>query len=179
MSSLTVSAVTVDDQSPLSTEVQRVSASLVQLTTSMEALQAKCGSQSPLQVGDHPSQDVQTSGPPKYPKAQRNPDRRYNVIVSGIRENPVGTIRSDRVARDMAEVTSLLSPLLPAFNESTIRDCYRLGKFSPERCRPLLVALNRTCDVSTVLSNKHMLAEHPHIKVIVRLDLFYSVSVMN
>ena len=168
VSSITVPAVTLDDQSPLSTEVQRVSASLVQLTTSMEALQAKCGSQSSLQVGDHPSQDVQTSGPPTYPKVkvtQQNPDRRYNIIVSDIKENPVGTVRSARVACDMAEVTSLLSPLLPALNESTIRDCYRLGKFSPERCHPLLVALNRTCDVSTALSNKHMLADQPHIKV--------------
>ena len=80
VSSLTVSAVTLDDQSPLSTEVQYVSVSLVQLTTSKEALQAKCGSQSTIQVGDHPSQEVQTSGPPTYPK----PKLLSGILIGGI-----------------------------------------------------------------------------------------------
>ena len=37
-----------------------------------------------------------------------------------------------------------------------IRDCFRLGKYTPQlkRPRPLLVMLNRTADVRTVLSNR-------------------------
>lgn len=63
----------------------------------------------------------------------------------------------------------LCSPLLLNFSENTVRDCFRLGKYSSDRSRPLLVTLNRSCDVSGILSNKSRLADKPSIGI--RADL--------
>ena len=92
MSSLTVSAATLDDQSPLSTEVQCVSASLVQLAITMEAVQAKCTPSLPYRLVLRMFKLLAIY------ISIRHPDSRYNVIVAGIEVNPVGTVCSAHVA---------------------------------------------------------------------------------
>uniref|UniRef100_A0A1X7V4U9 Zinc finger PHD-type domain-containing protein n=1 Tax=Amphimedon queenslandica TaxID=400682 RepID=A0A1X7V4U9_AMPQE len=116
------------------------------------------------------------SGPPSSPpsptsrsKNQRSSPnssgRRFNLIVAGIKERAANTQRAVRLKEDLEEISSILSPLLPSFNDHTIRDSLRLGKYSSNRSRPLLVTLNRTSDVATILSNKSSLANHPHLRI--------------
>uniref|UniRef100_A0A1X7TD91 PHD-type domain-containing protein n=1 Tax=Amphimedon queenslandica TaxID=400682 RepID=A0A1X7TD91_AMPQE len=99
----------------------------------------------------------------------RKPDKKFNLVVTGLKESAPKTPRSDRVKHDFDMVSSLFSPLLPIFSENTVRDCLRLGKYSSDRSRPLLVTLNRSCDVSGILSNKSRLADKPSIGI--RADL--------
>ena len=102
---------------------------------------------------------------PMLPAQQRNPDRKYNVIISGINESPAGTACHIRISNDLNSVSSVLSLLLPTLSDTTIRDCHRLGKFSPNHSRNILVTFNRTCDVSTVLSNKFKVADRSSLKI--------------
>ena len=87
---------------------------------------------------------VKGSAPPVSVPVQRKPDRKFNLIVTGLKESAPKTPRLERISHDFREVSSLFSPLLPSFVESTIHDCIRLGKFSPDRSRPLLVTLSRS-----------------------------------
>ncbi len=47
----------------------------------------------------------------------------YNVVVFGIKENPKGTPRHDRIAKDSEDVESLLHDLHPDVQKQLIRDC--------------------------------------------------------
>ena len=89
--------------------------------------------------------------------------------MTGLKESAPNTPQLERISHDFREVSSLFSPLLPSFVESTVRDCIRLGKISPDRSPPLLVTLSRSCDVLGVLSNKSHLADKPQIGI--RADL--------
>uniref|UniRef100_A0A1X7SS14 Zinc finger PHD-type domain-containing protein n=1 Tax=Amphimedon queenslandica TaxID=400682 RepID=A0A1X7SS14_AMPQE len=92
-------------------------------------------------------------------------DRRFNLIVSGVGEQPAGTPRATCLREDSVEISSILSPLLPSFSDHSVRDCYRLGKYKPNSTRPLLVTMSRTSDVATILSNKSSLADRPHLRI--------------
>lgn len=105
-----------------------------------------------------------TSTRPRHP-SNTGSDRKFNLIVSGIEECAYGTTRRDRLSQDNEKLSSLLTSLLPNFSDQSVRDCSRLGRYSSDRTRPLLVVLNRSCDVTTVLSNKSSLANRPNIKV--------------
>lgn len=81
-------------------------------------------------------------------------DRKYNVVVFGINELPSGTSRFARDKHDFSNLSSLFSGLEhDSDHSSTIRDCRRLGKFTKgeQSCRPLLVTLNSTADVRSIL----------------------------
>ena len=59
-------------------------------------------------------------------------------------------------------LSTLDSPIVP----QSIRDCYRLGKFSPEasRPRPILIKFIRIADVSGILSKRRNLTQPYSIK---------------
>lgn len=69
--------------------------------------------------------------PQSQHRSQTN--RRYNLVISGIKEHPAGTARATRISQDTNEVFTILSSLLTTFNESSTRDSYRLGRFSLDR----------------------------------------------
>ena len=48
----------------------------------------------------------------------------------------------------------MISSIDSNISESSIRDCTRLGKFSGDRCRPILAKLSRSCEVSSILSQR-------------------------
>ena len=52
---------------------------------------------------------------------------------------------------------------------NSIRDCFRLGKLTANKKRPLLVKMNRMCDVSMILYKGAKLAELSPVKI--RQDL--------
>ena len=63
-------------------------------------------------------------------------ERKYNVIVFGMKENPKDTPRHDRIAEVTDNIESLLHDLHSDIQKQSIRDCIRLGKYSEERNRP-------------------------------------------
>ena len=63
---------------------------------------------------------------------------------------------------DVKSVTSAFSKLeSPPIDESSIKDCYGLGKYNPEanRPRPVLVKFLRYADASSILNGKSKLSK--------------------
>ena len=83
-------------------------------------------------------------------------DRKFNIVLFGIKENPPETSRSDRIKSDMKCCLDVIVKLNSEISSQSIRDCLRLGKYkqSASRPRPLLLKLNRSLDVTTILSNR-------------------------
>ena len=88
-----------------------------------------------------------------------NHERKFNAILFGVNECAKGLSRLARYESDLNSVVSMLSSIDPSFQSRSIRDCFRLGKFSPNasRPRPLLVKFFRVADVSNILSKKRAL----------------------
>ena len=85
-----------------------------------------------------------------------NRSRKFNVVVRGISEQPQGTSCSVRFRSDHDKVSDILLNIERELSHcSLIRDCFRLGKYSPDSqsARPILVTLSSTVDVSNILSN--------------------------
>ena len=81
-------------------------------------------------------------------------DKKFNVVIYGVKESPKGSPRYTRQQKDTKAVTDIIKQVSPDISEHTIRDCVRLGKFSEARSRPLLVKLTRASDVQSILSNR-------------------------
>ena len=86
-------------------------------------------------------------------------------MLYGVNECEVGTSRFDRARHDLNFISSTFSKIDPDFNNLSIRDHFRLGKFSPDnKPRPILVKLNRASDVSGILRGRRSLDHGIHIK---------------
>ena len=103
----------------------------------------------------------------KYVAVPDNPiDRKFNVVVYGIKENPTGTPRSARTKSDIDCCVHILKEANNDITEQSIRYCFRLGKFDSTRTkpRPLLVKLSRAFDVNTILYNRSKIPEGTQVK---------------
>ena len=103
----------------------------------------------------------------KHVAVPDNPiDRKFNVVVYGIKENPTGTPRSARTKSDIDCCVHILKEANNDITEQSIRDCFRLGKFDSTRTkpRPLLVKLSRAFDVNTILYNRSKIPEGTQVK---------------
>ena len=74
-------------------------------------------------------------------------------MVYGVKESPKGTLRHERAQKDYEEAFEILSSIQQLQSDVSIRDCSRIGKYSPKVTRPLLVRLLRACDASLILRN--------------------------
>ena len=90
-------------------------------------------------------------------------DRKYNIVVYGIKECSKGTNRFTRIKLEFEEVTKILGSVEKSIGPQSIRDSFRLGKYneSSERPRP---TLDRSYDVSNILSAKQNLPKGLTIK---------------
>ena len=61
------------------------------------------------------------------------------------------------LVHDTNKIDSIISIIDSNIPESSIRDCTRLGRYSENICRPILAKLSRTCEVSSILSQRHKL----------------------
>ena len=86
---------------------------------------------------------------------QQDNSRKFNVVVFGVQECDAGTPRHERIQTDLNRITDIFASVVD-FNPMSIRDLHRLGRFSVNngRPRPILVKLNRTCDVFNILSKR-------------------------
>ena len=92
-----------------------------------------------------------------------NPDRKFCVVVYGLNENPKGTPKHCRISNNVKSASELIQPLCPELTEQSIRDCSRLGKYTSDRNRPLLIQLFRSCDASSILLNRRTLVQTPKV----------------
>ena len=90
------------------------------------------------------------------PNTKPKPERKFNIVDFGIQERPQGSSRYNRWKHDLDEVTSIFSTLDESFQINSVRDCYRLGRYSVNRPRPrpVMVNLNSTVVVVNLLSKK-------------------------
>ena len=62
-------------------------------------------------------------------------------------------------------VSGVLKSVDNQLSEHTIRGCQRLGKYSNDKCRPILVKLTRSCDITSILSKYAKFANMPGISI--------------
>ena len=81
----------------------------------------------------------------------------FNIIVHGIHERPQGTPCHIRLKDDSEDINSVLQNLnLNSQTQPCVRDCRRIGKYdvSKPRPRPIIVTLNSTIEVSSILARR-------------------------
>ena len=93
-------------------------------------------------------------------------DNKFNVVMYGIQECPVGTSRSEHMKHDLTATSKIISELDNGISPASIRDCFRLGKFKTRasRPRPILIKLNRVMDVVSILSKRNQLPDDISVK---------------
>ena len=93
-------------------------------------------------------------------------DRKYNIILYGLKECPKGTNRSTRTKKELEKVTEILANIEKDVGPQSIRDCFRLGKYKDphDRPRPVLIKMNRSIDVISLLGARKNLPNHLVIK---------------
>ena len=105
-------------------------------------------------------------------------DSKYNVVLYGVEECRRGLSRSARLESDLSSVVNVFSALDSSIQSHSVRDCFRLGKFSPDatRPRPILVKFVRVADVSKIFSKK---VNYPPLSLSSQISLasnaFYSL----
>ena len=93
-------------------------------------------------------------------------DRKFNVILYGIDECLPGSSRASRLESDLNNAVSVLSSIESTIQAQSIKDCYRLGKFSSSstRPRPILIKMIRASNVSKIMTKRHLLQRPYFIK---------------
>ena len=62
------------------------------------------------------------------------------------------------MASDINSVTTVIQSVCPNLTEQSVCDCVRLGKYSNDRQRPILVKLARSCDAASILAKRRKLS---------------------
>lgn len=93
-------------------------------------------------------------------------DRKYNVVLFGVEECEKGVSRFSRQCADLEKVSSVLTSLDDPIPSTSIKDQFRLGKYSEQssRPRPILVKFVRSSDAFRVLSKSRSLKKPFHVK---------------
>ena len=107
----------------------------------------------PAQAYGEDSTDRAASANPKSAISATFNERKFNLVLYGMDECSEGTARQERAEKDRKTAFKNHSIILPSLENYSIRDCIRIGKYSPNgtRPRPLFVKFHRACDVSTIL----------------------------
>ena len=92
-------------------------------------------------------------------------ERKFNVVIFGLKEPPKGTAKAVRSAKDLESSTATLSLVDSNITDRSIRDCFRLGKYNESHTRPILVRLTRACEVQSILSQRYKLSQSPGISI--------------
>ena len=106
-------------------------------------------------------------------------DRKFNLVVYGIPENPKGTSRYKCAQQDLQNISLILNKL-ESNVASSIRDCFRLGKYKDDlpRPRPLLAKLTESIDVVNILSKRNLLPTNVVIKPDMTQDQKFTQSIL-
>ena len=113
-----------------------------------------------------PTQKSDTSKPTQ--RSSFEPNRKYHVVIYGLKEHPQGTPPYKRLSEDCSSAHAILSTLHSTVTDQSICDCSRLGKFTPNINRPLLVKLARSNDVASILANRKKLVDSRHDQISIK-----------
>ena len=93
-------------------------------------------------------------------------DRKFNIVIYGVKESPKGTQKNARTKLDIDSCVQILKQANDDISVQSIRDCLRLGKYNPTetRPRPLLAKLSHVFDVDTVLYNRSKITNGIQVK---------------
>ncbi len=67
-----------------------------------------------------------------------------------------------RLIKDTDDVSEVFNTSISA---QSIQDCTRLGKYTDNKCRPVLVKLSRSFEVSSLLSQRKKLKDTPGVSI--------------
>ena len=106
------------------------------------------------------------------PQQQKVNDRKYNIVLYGINESPEGTRRHDRDTNDYQSVVDVVRATDSSLGHNSVRDCFRLGRYSKANNRPILVKFACARSVTSVLSNRKNLSKsQKYSKVSIKKDM--------
>lgn len=108
---------------------------------------------------------VQSTPGPQHSPLNRS-ECKFNVVVYGMKENPEGTRKNERLVKGLESVAAIIQTVNPEINERSIHDCVRLGKYNKSKHRPVLVKLTCSHEVVSMLSNRQKLSETEYFKTI-------------
>jgi len=149
-----------------------------ELRDEIKSLKAKLSdspvSTNPVPEGQRSTESIQSKSIPDKSSCisptqadnSNSPDRKFNVVIYGVKENPANTPRATRSKTDIASCVEILTQTNNEITHHSIRDCFRLGKFksSNARPRPILVKLTRSFDANAVLYNRSKAPSGTQIK---------------
>ena len=92
-------------------------------------------------------------------RLKHSPERKFNILLCGLDELPNGYPRFQRPQCDLDSIASIFFGIVPSIESNAIRDHYHLGKFhqEPTRTKPILVKLDWTSEVASLLFNGDLL----------------------
>ena len=82
-------------------------------------------------------------------------NKKFNVVMYCLNECPKGSPIYEHISKDTNLVCKAVKSICPNMSDYDISDCSRIGKYSEQRTRPLILKFAGSCDVATVLSNRH------------------------
>ena len=138
----------------LSPKVSALKSRAVSLSENLSSLSPPQSQSPPPSAATHRSPNKSVISSRTQPPSNHGGPPHFNVVVSGVAECAQGTSRHARLSSDFDNIVSIIDRLQCDVPSSAVRDCRRLGRFSPSnsRPRPLLVTLNRSRDVVSILS---------------------------
>ena len=95
-------------------------------------------------------------------------DKKFNIVMYGVSECPKGSPRHERISYDTDLACKTIQSICPELREYAVCDCSRIGKYTEERSRPLMIKFVRSCDAATVLANRHKISKSDHSKVFLK-----------
>ena len=150
----------------LQTLVVSLQSQISDITQSERASNAVTPSMTTPTVSRSYSNVVQSNAPNIPPtKPPSTSERKFNIVIYGIKECTKGTRRHTRITKDLEAVIQVIQPLDPKISKQSIRDCSRLGKYNQGRNRPILVKLTCAHESASILGNRRKLADKPGISI--------------
>ena len=144
---------------PVQTEFQHINKSMSTITSQLDASASSSGHVvSHFQPLSYSASLTGRGSASKLKVIPQPDDRKFNVVVFSIPEQPQGLSRSSRWRKDFDRVSTIITEI--EYKASSIRECHCLGKYSATNSRPhpLLVSLNSTADVHDVLFRRQSLS---------------------
>ena len=141
------------------TELEAACKSSVSKPTTAQVMQ----SESPV---NSTSLKLSTASVASLPPSIGTSERKFNIVVYSIPENPPKTNKETRVKEDLNILLTLFQEIDSSIESNAIKDFFRLGKFKSDsnRPRPLLVKFLRSTDTTNTLLNKTKLKSEIYIK---------------
>ena len=121
-------------------------------------------SNSPTSYSDIAQSNLPVKQPRNITLADQT-SRKFNVVVYSIKEKPKGSLKHTRLIQDTDDVSEVFKKLDSSISAQSIRDCTRLGKYTDNKCRPVLVKLSRSFEISSLLSQRKKLKDTPGVSI--------------